>query len=103
MLIIPEDSVIWLGDFNYRIGLSNEHARALVKKRDLEQLYENDQVRGSPGDATYPVLTANVVEPPDGCGPGFSVLLRGANHVHAHVQIRHRNRRIRHIVSVSAA
>jgi synaptojanin len=38
------DTVIWLGDFNYRVGLSNEHARALVKNRDLEHLYENDQV-----------------------------------------------------------
>lgn len=38
------DSVIWLGDFNYRIGLSSEIARTLVKKRDLETLYENYQL-----------------------------------------------------------
>jgi synaptojanin len=44
VLTPSEDGVIWLGDFNYRIGLSSEHARALIKKRDLEQLYENDQV-----------------------------------------------------------
>lgn len=36
--------VIWLGDFNYRIGLANETARALVKRRDLQTLYENDQL-----------------------------------------------------------
>jgi hypothetical protein len=38
------DAVIWLGDFNYRIGLGPEAARALVKKKDLETLYENDQL-----------------------------------------------------------
>lgn len=38
------DAVIWLGDFNYRIGLNSETARALVKKRDFETLYENDQL-----------------------------------------------------------
>ncbi|PIA90510.1 Inositol-1,4,5-trisphosphate 5-phosphatase 1 [Cercospora beticola] len=37
-------TVIWFGDFNYRIGLENERARALIKKRDLGQLYENDQL-----------------------------------------------------------
>ena len=36
--------MIWLGDFNYRIGLSSEVARALTKRRDLEKLYENDQL-----------------------------------------------------------
>jgi hypothetical protein len=45
LLTMSVESVIWLGDFNYRIGLNNELARALVKKRDLEKLYENDQVR----------------------------------------------------------
>ena len=38
------EAVIWLGDFNYRIGLSSEAARGLIKKRDLETLYENDQL-----------------------------------------------------------
>lgn len=38
------DAVVWLGDFNYRIGLSSENARSLIKKGDLETLYENDQV-----------------------------------------------------------
>lgn len=38
------DSVIWMGDFNYRIGLSSEKVRQLIKVGDLETLYENDQV-----------------------------------------------------------
>lgn len=41
------DTVIWLGDFNYRIGLSHERAMDLVKQKDLEKLYENDQVSHS--------------------------------------------------------
>ncbi|KAI0389036.1 SacI homology domain-containing protein [Xylariaceae sp. FL0594] len=42
--IDDHDTVIWMGDFNYRIGLSHERAMELVKKRDLEKLYENDQL-----------------------------------------------------------
>ncbi|PNY24464.1 Inositol-1,4,5-trisphosphate 5-phosphatase 1 [Tolypocladium capitatum] len=42
--IEDHDAIIWLGDFNYRIGLGLEAARALVKKRDLATLYENDQL-----------------------------------------------------------
>ncbi|KAK2628314.1 hypothetical protein QTJ16_002960 [Diplocarpon rosae] len=38
------DSVIWMGDFNYRIGLGPERVRQLVKNGDLELLYENDQL-----------------------------------------------------------
>jgi hypothetical protein len=38
------DTVIWLGDFNYRIGLGSEKVRQLIKMADLETLYENDQV-----------------------------------------------------------
>ncbi|KJZ76562.1 hypothetical protein HIM_03898 [Hirsutella minnesotensis 3608] len=42
--IDDHDAVIWLGDFNYRIGLGMEAARALIKRRDLETLYDNDQL-----------------------------------------------------------
>ena len=42
--IDDHNTVIWFGDFNYRIGLSNERARTLIKTRDLGQLYENDQL-----------------------------------------------------------
>lgn len=38
------DAIIWLGDFNYRIGLSSDTVRSMVKKRELESLYENDQL-----------------------------------------------------------
>lgn len=38
------DSVIWFGDFNYRIGLGLEAAKESVKRRDLERLFENDQL-----------------------------------------------------------
>lgn len=37
-------SIIWFGDFNYRIGISNERARDLINRHDLGQLYENDQL-----------------------------------------------------------
>jgi endonuclease/exonuclease/phosphatase family metal-dependent hydrolase len=42
--IEDHDTVIWLGDFNYRIGLSNEKVQRLCHVGDLETLYENDQV-----------------------------------------------------------
>ncbi|EFY93299.1 Inositol-1,4,5-trisphosphate 5-phosphatase 1 [Metarhizium acridum] len=42
--IEDHDAIIWMGDFNYRIGLGLETAKALVKKQDLETLYENDQL-----------------------------------------------------------
>ncbi|KAI0600222.1 SacI homology domain-containing protein [Biscogniauxia sp. FL1348] len=42
--IDDHDTVIWLGDFNYRIGLTHERAMDLVAKQDIEKLYENDQL-----------------------------------------------------------
>ncbi|KAK8124964.1 Inositol-1 4 5-trisphosphate 5-phosphatase 1 [Apiospora kogelbergensis] len=42
--IDDHDTVVWLGDFNYRIGLSHERAMDLVKHQNLERLYENDQL-----------------------------------------------------------
>jgi hypothetical protein len=41
---IKLDSVIWFGDFNYRVGLGLEAAKDAVKKRNLERLFENDQL-----------------------------------------------------------
>jgi len=38
------DTVIWLGDFNYRIGLADEKVRKLIQAGDWGKLYENDQV-----------------------------------------------------------
>ena len=37
-------TVIWFGDFNYRVGIGNEKARQLIDRRDLGTLYENDQL-----------------------------------------------------------
>lgn len=42
--IEDHDTIIWLGDFNYRIGMSNERTRQLIKNGDLDTLYENDQL-----------------------------------------------------------
>lgn len=43
-LTYSTDSVIWMGDFNYRIGLGSDKVKQLIKNNDLETLYENDQV-----------------------------------------------------------
>ena len=43
-LTFSKDSVIWIGDFNYRIGLGSDKVKQLIKNNDLETLYENDQV-----------------------------------------------------------
>jgi endonuclease/exonuclease/phosphatase family metal-dependent hydrolase len=37
-------AVIWFGDFNYRIGISNERARQLIDAHEFGKLYENDQL-----------------------------------------------------------
>jgi hypothetical protein len=38
------DSIVWLGDFNYRVGLDNEKVRRLIDAGDLGTLYQNDQL-----------------------------------------------------------
>ncbi|EPE29084.1 DNase I-like protein [Glarea lozoyensis ATCC 20868] len=42
--IDDHDTVIWMGDFNYRIGLGADKVKSLIKMGDLETLYENDQL-----------------------------------------------------------
>ena len=42
--IEDHDTIIWLGDFNYRIGLSDEKVRKLITVGDFGTLYQNDQV-----------------------------------------------------------
>ncbi|CAN6645717.1 polyphosphatidylinositol phosphatase Inp53p [Trichomonascus vanleenenianus] len=38
------DSIIWLGDFNYRINLGNEVVRRSIESGDLHTLLEHDQL-----------------------------------------------------------
>ncbi|KAJ5739679.1 hypothetical protein N7533_012463 [Penicillium manginii] len=42
--IADHDTVVWLGDFNYRIGLGNQIVRDLISQRDYQKLYDNDQL-----------------------------------------------------------
>lgn len=43
--IKDHDSVVWLGDFNYRVDMPNEHVRAhLHGDKDLGLLFEHDQL-----------------------------------------------------------
>ncbi|KAL8872853.1 MAG: hypothetical protein Q9174_001584 [Haloplaca sp. 1 TL-2023] len=42
--IDDHDTIIWLGDFNYRIGLSDDKVRRLIQAHDLGTLYQNDQL-----------------------------------------------------------
>lgn len=42
--ISDHDTIIWLGDFNYRIELSNDEVKKLLRMNNLDALYESDQV-----------------------------------------------------------
>ncbi len=42
--IEDHDTIMWFGDFNYRVGLSDDKARRLINVGDLDTLYENDQL-----------------------------------------------------------
>ena len=42
--IEDHDAIIWAGDFNYRIGLSDDKVRRFAKAGDLDNLYQNDQL-----------------------------------------------------------
>ncbi|KAL9602658.1 MAG: hypothetical protein Q9219_001647 [cf. Caloplaca sp. 3 TL-2023] len=41
--IQDHDTVIWLGNLSYQIGLSRERVETLIQQHDYESLYENDQ------------------------------------------------------------
>ncbi|XP_047087563.1 type I inositol polyphosphate 5-phosphatase 10-like [Lolium rigidum] len=43
--ILDHDRVIWLGDLNYRIGLSYAEAKKLVEAGDWAALFEKDQLK----------------------------------------------------------
>ena len=38
------DGVIWLGDFNFRIGLPNDQVKPLIEQRQFTKLFEYDQL-----------------------------------------------------------
>ncbi|KAL3493139.1 SacI homology domain-containing protein [Aspergillus germanicus] len=42
--IEDHDAIIWMGDFNYRIGLPNQTVRDLVQQVSYQKLYANDQL-----------------------------------------------------------
>ncbi|KAL3829913.1 hypothetical protein ACJIZ3_018715 [Penstemon smallii] len=42
--IIDHDRMIWLGDLNYRVGLSYEETRVLLEDNDWDSLLEKDQL-----------------------------------------------------------
>ncbi|PYI28093.1 DNase I-like protein [Aspergillus indologenus CBS 114.80] len=42
--IEDHDTIVWLGDFNYRIGLGSQLVRELALQGDYQKLYDNDQL-----------------------------------------------------------
>ncbi|MCJ1387033.1 inositol polyphosphate 5-phosphatase [Xylographa soralifera] len=42
--IEDHDTILWLGDFNYRIGLTDDKVRKFINAGDLGTLYQNDQL-----------------------------------------------------------
>lgn len=91
--IEDHDSIIWLGDFNYRIGLSDDRVRRLIQAGDIDTLYQNDQVRA---DALIRCGSTNrfSVKPTNGRGLDVSVLLRSKDNFHADVQVQERDGRL---------
>lgn len=85
--IEDHDTIIWLGDFNYRIGLSHDKVHRLIGAGDLGTLYQNDQVRKVKERTFTLVSNSSVAQPTDDCRPYFSVLCRGQYHLHAYIQV----------------
>lgn len=42
--IKDHDTILWLGDFNYRISLDNEYVRELAGQGKYQELFAMDQV-----------------------------------------------------------
>lgn len=86
--IEDHDVVIWLGDFNYRIGLSDDKTRRLIQVGDLDTLYQNDQVNGFGSTRLFSLLNEwRIAESSNDCWPSVPILFRSKNHLYAHVQI----------------
>jgi phosphatidylinositol-bisphosphatase len=43
--VLSHDFVFWCGDFNYRINMSRDEAKAAVEAGDLTELLAADQLR----------------------------------------------------------
>lgn len=53
--IKDHDVVIWLGDFNFRIGLLNEQVKPLIEQKQYNKLFEYDQLnRQMANGETFP-------------------------------------------------
>ena len=76
-----KDTVIWLGDFNYRIELDRETTIAAVQRGDLPMLYESDQVSAVHPENWLQVINDAVVKQPNGCWPNVPILLGAQNHL----------------------
>ncbi|KAL4196065.1 hypothetical protein AMTRI_Chr04g244180 [Amborella trichopoda] len=48
--ILEHDRIVWLGDLNYRISLTDSETRLLVERGDWKSLHENDQLRVEMGE-----------------------------------------------------
>lgn len=70
--IEDHDGIVWLGDFNYRIGLGDEKVRRHINANDFGTLYQNDQV--SIGD-TLRLWLIMIAELANDCRSHVSLLL----------------------------
>lgn len=53
--IRDHNAVIWLGDFNYRIGLLNEQVKPLISEKQYAKIFEYDQLNKQMANgATFP-------------------------------------------------
>ena len=78
--------VVWFGDLNYRIDLPSEVIRKAVASADYAPLLASDQL-----------------EERAGVGRRVRGVRGGADHVCAHLQVRPRHRRVRHVREAAAA
>ena len=91
--IDDHEGIIWLGDFNYRIGLNSDSVRKLVKSGDLGTLYENDQVSTIAKIFSLALDIDQVqVELTNGRWAYISLLFRVKDYIQANIQIRQRHR-----------
>jgi len=59
------DVVIWLGDFNFRIDLTNEEVKSLIHQKQYGKLYEHDQLnRQMANGETFPFFAEQEIHFP---------------------------------------